>query len=195
MGRGLPSTRIFADGPTTSAGLVSVLPSTTTRPSAIQASASRREQSPARAILFAMRSPSGLAPSGLAPAAGAPFSARCCDEGIEDSLVADTDGIFGMPLDAEAIAVAGILDALDHAIGGNRIDDHAGADRLHRLMMGAVDRQLVGPADAMEQGVLFHPHGVAGLGAHIGLLMGDSALDLVGDVLDQGAAQNHVQKL
>src|SRR5690606_27733352 len=45
---------------TLKAGLFSTLPSTVTRPSAISFSASRREQMPARAITFAMRSPSGV---------------------------------------------------------------------------------------------------------------------------------------
>src|SRR5581483_10991803 len=44
-------------GPTLSAGEAMVLPFTATRPPAIQASASRREQSPARAITLAIRSP------------------------------------------------------------------------------------------------------------------------------------------
>jgi hypothetical protein len=45
---------------TLKAGLSSTLPLTLTRPSAIQRSASRREQRPARAITLAMRSPSGV---------------------------------------------------------------------------------------------------------------------------------------
>src|SRR6059058_4042601 len=89
-----------------------------TRPWAIQASASRREHSPARAIRLAIRSPP--APSPLVSLGAS--SARCFDEGIEDPLVADADGIFRMPLDAQAIAIAGILDALDDAVGGDRIE-------------------------------------------------------------------------
>src|SRR6185312_8973691 len=42
------------------AGLVTGSPSIITRPSTIMRSASRREQTPARAMAFAMRSPSGL---------------------------------------------------------------------------------------------------------------------------------------
>src|SRR3984893_12379748 len=42
-------------GVTVTAGLVSTAPSTITRPSAIQRSASRREHSPARASIFAIR--------------------------------------------------------------------------------------------------------------------------------------------
>src|SRR5258707_8433000 len=46
-----------SSGDTSSAGEAMGLPLTATRPAAIQASASRREQSPARAITLAMRSP------------------------------------------------------------------------------------------------------------------------------------------
>src|SRR5690242_951563 len=99
------------EGPTITAGLVSFLPSTLTRPATIQASASRREQRPARAMRLAIRSPFGSTPSGLA----AP-SARGVDEGIENFLVAGADGIFRMPLHAEAVAVARVFDAFDHAI-------------------------------------------------------------------------------
>src|SRR5215469_16907937 len=154
-------------GPTTNAGLVIFAPSTTTRPAAIQASASRREQRPARAMRLAIRSsPSALAPSGRAP------SARGGDEGIEDLLVALADGIFRMPLHAEAIAVARILDTLDHAIGGERIHHDAFAHALHCLVMGAVDLERVDPADAMQERAFGDVHAMARLGARIGLLMG-----------------------
>ena len=46
---------IASPGDTTWAGVVSTLPLTATRPAAIQASASRREHSPAWAIALAMR--------------------------------------------------------------------------------------------------------------------------------------------
>src|SRR5690242_65517 len=178
-------------GPTTSAGLWIFLPSTTTRPAAIHASASRREQRPARAMRLAIRSWPGAADD------PAPFGASAGggDEGIEDLLVALADRIFRMPLDAEAIAVARGLDPLDHAVGGERIDDHALAHRLHRLVMGAVDLKLIGTADAMEQGALGDADAMARLRARIGLLMGERVADLVRDVLDQGAAENDVQQL
>jgi hypothetical protein len=56
-GIGLPSTRMSCAPESASAGLVSTLPSTVTRPSDIQRSASRREHKPARARSLAMRSP------------------------------------------------------------------------------------------------------------------------------------------
>ena len=57
-GSGLPSTMIRSARVTFSAGEAIFSPFTATRPAAIQASASRREQSPARAMTLAMRSPS-----------------------------------------------------------------------------------------------------------------------------------------
>src|SRR5689334_22357872 len=134
-----------AEGPTRTAGLVSVLPSTLTRPAAIQASASRREQRPARAMRLAIRSPRGSAtfasaPFGSAFSVFAAPSARGVDEGIENFLIAGADGIFRMPLHTDAVAVARILDALDHTIGCHRIDDDARANGFHRLVMRAVDR-------------------------------------------------------
>src|SRR4249920_3010944 len=48
---------MLSDGVTFSAGEEITAPLTETRPAAIQASASRREASPARAITLAMRSP------------------------------------------------------------------------------------------------------------------------------------------
>ena len=57
-GNGLPSTTTRSSGVTLRAGEVIFSPLTTTRPAAIQASASRRDASPARAIALAMRSPS-----------------------------------------------------------------------------------------------------------------------------------------
>ena len=56
-GSGWPSTAMRSDGVTLSAGEEITAPLTETRPAAIQASASRREASPARAITLAMRSP------------------------------------------------------------------------------------------------------------------------------------------
>src|SRR5579871_1695744 len=137
-GKGLPSTRMRAAGPTTRAGLLSFLPSTMTRPAAIHASASRREQRPARAIRLAMRSPG----AGLVPGAREPPSAGGGYEGIEDLFVANADGVFRMPLDTEAEAVTRVLDALDHAVGSQRVDDHARPHGLRRLVMGAVDLKL-----------------------------------------------------
>src|SRR5690349_17868470 len=133
--------------PTLQAGLLSFLPLTTTRPSAIQRSASRREQRPARASRLAIRSPPDSRITGLLMAG----SAAGGNEGVEDAVVAGADRIFGMPLHAEAEAPLGDLDALDHAVGGPCIDRDAVAHRLDRLVVRAVDRDLAGAADAVQQ--------------------------------------------
>src|SRR5262245_51267529 len=98
--------------PTLQAGLLSFLPLTATRPSAIQRSASLREHRPARASRLAIRSP---ATSVMGSAAGG-------NERVEDAVVAGADRIFGVPLHAEAEAPLGDLDALDHAVGRQCID-------------------------------------------------------------------------
>ena len=133
------------------AGLVSTAPSTETRPSAIQRSASRREHSPARASNLAMRS-GGAPPPWPSPAGGGGdgwglvrVMRRGLDKGAEDAAVALVDLEFGMPLHAEAKAPARVLDALDDAVIGERVDDDAGPDRLDRLVMGAVDAQMHRP--------------------------------------------------
>ncbi len=56
-GSAWPSTVTRSPAATLSAGEAITAPLTATRPAAIQASASRREASPARAITLAMRSP------------------------------------------------------------------------------------------------------------------------------------------
>src|SRR5579872_2893930 len=118
---------------TATAGLVSTTPSSLTRPSAIQRSASRREQSPARAITLAMRSPRGL-PSPAASAVMASATAGL-DEGREDAEIALADGEFRVPLHAKAEAAARILDALDDAVARRGVDDHPRRHRPNRLMM------------------------------------------------------------
>src|SRR5260221_3645534 len=105
------------------AGLSSLWPSTTTRPSAIQRSASRREHSPERAIRLAIRSPRSVD-----SAAASSMSAAGGDEGPEQRLVGRGGAIFGMPLHADAEALGRILDALDDAVGRDRIDDQAAGD-------------------------------------------------------------------
>src|SRR3546814_3988774 len=57
------------------------------------------------------------------------------DEGAEDGAVARADGELRVPLHAEAEAVAGRLDALDHAVGRQRVHHHARAGLLHRLVV------------------------------------------------------------
>ena len=106
------------------AGLVSTVPSTATRPSAIQRSASRREHSPARASILAMRS--GAAPAAASAHCG-PHPLGGCDKGAEDPAVGLADLEFRVPLHAEAKAPARVLDALDDAVLGDRIDHHARA--------------------------------------------------------------------
>src|SRR5689334_7763870 len=108
--------------PTSSAGLSSTLPSTLTRPSAIQRSASRLEQRPARANRLAMRSPF----SGFSAAAALISEPARLDEGGKEALVPVADGIFRMPLHADEEAPALVLDALDDAVGRHSVDDEAG---------------------------------------------------------------------
>ena len=62
-GSGVPLTVMMSADVTFSAGLSMISPFTETRPSAISASAARREQIPARAMCLAMRSGSPLAES------------------------------------------------------------------------------------------------------------------------------------
>ena len=82
--------------------------------------------------------------------------------------------------------LAGMLDALDHAVGRHRVDDHVRADILHRLVMGAVDLQMLGARRSGAgacSGISLTPW--PGLGARVRLLMGERAVHLVGDMLDQ----------
>src|SRR5215468_11199416 len=113
------------------AGEVSFWPLTLTRPAAIQASASRREQRPARAIALAMRSPA----ASLICARSFRVGRR--DQSLEQLAVALADAELGMPLHADAEGQARIFDPLDDAVGGDGVDDDAGTDRFHRLMMRA----------------------------------------------------------
>src|SRR5579862_9256340 len=118
------------------AGLSSTRPSRLTRPSAIQRSASRREQSPARAISLATRTPRGAA----APVMRS--SPSRLDEGREEPEISLADGVFGMPLHADTEPAARVLDALHDAVGRRRIHQEPGPGRLHGLMMRAVHRRL-----------------------------------------------------
>src|ERR1700761_6060169 len=102
-------------GVTTKAGGSSRLPSTATRPSSIQRSASRREHRPARASTVAIRSPFFRSPfSGPGPVSSLMLSSlRRGDEGAENRLVGRADLEFGMPLHAQAEAPARQLDPFD----------------------------------------------------------------------------------
>ena len=77
-GSGLPSTAMLSFAPTLSAGDRITAPLTATRPASIQASASRREASPARAITLAMRSASLRSGAAHRPPAAATGSAAAC---------------------------------------------------------------------------------------------------------------------
>src|SRR5260370_209010 len=180
-------------GVTVTAGLVSIVPSTRTRPSAIQRSASRREHRPARAITLAIRSPA----AGAATLSSSLIVSRRggADERREDAEIAGADRVFRVPLDAEAEAAAGILDTLDDAVRRGGVDDHPRCHRLHRLMMGRVDRQLAHPGDAVEERAGDDRDGMPGFGARIRLLMRQCARDLVGNVLDQRPAERDVKEL
>ena len=71
-------------------------------------------------------------------------------EGAEELRVALGDQELGMPLHADAEAVARRLDALDHAVGRGGVDHDAGRRIGRRLVVGAVHRQLVGADDAVQ---------------------------------------------
>src|SRR5205807_7087454 len=110
---------------TVTAGLVSTVPSTTTRPSAIQRSASRREHSPARAITFAIRS--GAIRSG---AIRAGWPAAACDI-LEETMVLNhdigRDGAHGNSAMARALAEAAAAGAAGEVPVGAVLVDGGGA--------------------------------------------------------------------
>src|SRR6185437_4357800 len=68
----------------------------------------------------------------------------------------------------------------------------AGPGVLHRLMMRRVDRHFAHARDAMKQRAGFDFHGVARLGARVGLLVRQRVRPFVGNVLDQGAAERDI---
>src|SRR5262249_17989730 len=80
----------------------------------------------------------------------APLRAARRDEGVEDLGIAGADRIFGVPLHGQAEAVFRVLDALDDTVFGEGVDHDSDAEVLGRLMVGAVDLQLVGLADAVQ---------------------------------------------
>ncbi len=117
------------------------------------------------------------------------------DQGGEDAGIAGIDQEFRVPLHAQAEAVAGVLDALDHAVFGHRIDHAAQAGAAHGLMVGRVHLHFGRPDDAVQQGAGDDLHGVSGLMARVGLLVRQRVGHGVRDVLDQRAAQRHRQEL
>src|SRR5438552_2367461 len=175
---GWPSTRRSLSVVAVTAGLSSTRPSRLTRPSAIQRSASRREQSPARAMSLATRSPFVTAASVMVSAGG-------LDEGGEQPQIRLADGIFRVPLDADAEPASRVLDAFDDAVGRRCVHDQAGCGRLHRLMMRAVDRRLAASRDLAQPRAVGEAHDMPGLAARVPLLVTECARYLVRDVLDQ----------
>ena len=90
----------------------------------------------------------------------------------------------------------GRLDRLDHAVGRAAADHHARADAAGRLVMRAVDLEPRAAAAEREQpGAGQDLDRMAGLGARVGLLVGEAARHGVGDVLDQVAAERDVEQL
>ena len=81
------------------------------------------------------------------------------------------------------------------AVLGDRVDDKAGPCLLDRLMMRAVDREVGGSGDAMQQRAGDHPDGMSRLVSRVRLAVRHAARDLVGDVLDQGSAERDIQQL
>lgn len=100
-----------------------------------------------------------------------------------------------MPLDADAKDLAGRFDGLDDPVLGDGADPYAQRNVLRRLMMCAVHRQFVGSHDPVKLSPGQNPHDVSGLIAWIGLFMSQRAGNLVRNVLDQRAAERHVQQL
>ena len=71
-------------------------------------------------------------------------SRRGADEGLEDAAVAGADLVFGMPLHAKAEAAARVLDALDDAVFGNRVDELPAS--YERYLANSLRRDLsIGP--------------------------------------------------
>src|ERR1700761_1374692 len=103
--------------PTLMAGVVTISPSSITRPSAISLSASRREQMPARAITFAIRSPS--CPASPSSRASAKMASMNDEEAIALALAeAKAAAERGeVPVGAVLLSADGALLAKD----GNRI--------------------------------------------------------------------------
>jgi len=105
-------------------------------------------------------------------------SPACGDQRAEDRRVAVAQGEFGMPLDAEAEALAWVLDAFDDAVGRRRIDDDTGADRLDRLMMRRIDRQLGRAVPSGPGRAAFDSDDVRVAGSDFGFL-GDLADEMI----------------
>src|SRR5512136_2430303 len=95
----------LSPAPTSKAGVLSNLPLTLTRPSAIQRSASRREQNPARAIAFAMRmGPSCL--SAVSVASGLDMNGGTFDMQCELMTSSGAGSYMSLALDEARAAAA-----------------------------------------------------------------------------------------
>ena len=175
-------------GRTRTPGLSSTMPSTATRRAAIQR------------LGVAARAQAGAGdqlgdPLTLGRACGAHRSAAAATNAAISAVSPGLIAVFGVPLHAEAEAPPRVLDRLDHAVLGAGADHDALADPLGRLVMGAVDRQASGPGDPVQQRARHDRDLMAGLGARIGLLVGQRARHGIRDVLDQRAAQHDVEQL
>src|SRR5439155_19203966 len=106
-------------------------------------------------------------------------SAGGFDKGPEDQAVCLVDLKLGVPLDAEAEAVARVFDAFDDAVLGDGIDDEAGPGLFDRLMVGAVDSEAQGAGDAVQKCPSDHRDGVPGLVARVRLTVRHAAGDLI----------------
>ncbi len=62
-------------------------------------------------------------------------------------------------------------------------------------MVGAVHVQRIPADDPVQQGVGCDRHGMARLVARVGLLVGERACHLIGDVLDELSAEDDMQQL
>jgi acyl-CoA thioester hydrolase len=117
------------------------------------------------------------------------------DKGPENPSIGVVDLEFGVPLDPEAEAVARVFDTLNDPILGDRVDDKAGPCLLDRLVMRAVDREVGGAGDAMQQRTGDYLDGMSRLVSRVRLTVRYAARDFVRDVLDQGAAEHDIQQL
>ena len=88
-----------------------------------------------------------------------------------------------------------VLYAFDHAVWRQRIDREAGGGLGDGLVMGAVHLHGLRADDGVQHAAGFQRHGMARLGARVGLLVGERVRHRVRDVLDEGAAQRHVHQL
>ena len=135
-GRGSPSTVILSAAVTLMAGLSSTWPLRVTRPSAIIASASRREAMPARAITLAMRSSTG--------SCGSAWDGR--------ALLAGAMGLLAVTVEAARTLVSGTAAEGAVAFVAARterlVPGAAGAERLVASLATGAEGLLVAALEA-----------------------------------------------